>query len=165
MEGASPSWRVGVHETALDPAKLLAEVGDTTAGAVVLFLGTARDTTTERRHHPLEYAAYPEWSSKSWRDRRRGRDKWPLVRLGSSIDRRGFCRYPSWCGVSTRRTLMARRCGVTFVIDELKKRAADLEEGHWEGGGERSKGKELSLPRLDKIGPSILRAYDRRDTS
>ena len=139
MEGASPSWRVGVSEKALDPAKLLAEVGDTTAGAIVLFLGTARDHSegkTGITH--LEYEAYPEMVEQKLAEiAGETVHKWPLVRL--AVEHRVgevAIGHPSVVvAVSSAHRDDAFEAG-RFVIDELKKRAPIWKKEHWEGGGE-----------------------------
>ena len=97
MEGASPSWRVGVSEKALDPAKLLAEVGDPTAGAVVLFLGTARDHSEGKAGIThLEYEAYPEMVEQKLAEIAGEACRQMAARPigGRASHRRGFCRLP-----------------------------------------------------------------------
>lgn len=139
MEGASPSWRVGVSERALDPAKLLAEVGDPTAGAVVLFLGIARDHSEGKAGIThLEYEAYPEMVEQSLAEiAGEAVDKWPLVRL--AVEHRigeVSVGYPSVVvAVSSAHRDDAFEAG-RFVIDELKKRVPIWKKEHWEGGGE-----------------------------
>ena len=80
MEARRVRSRVAINPDDINPGALLAEVGDHSAGAVVLFLGTARDHSdgkTGVTH--LEYEAYPVWSSKksrSWCQRRSASGTW-----------------------------------------------------------------------------------------
>lgn len=139
MEGLRPNWRVGTSERALDPTQLLSEVGDPTAGAVILFLGTARnhsDGTTGITH--LEYEAYPGLVEQKLAEiARETVDKWPLVRL--AVEHRVgdvAVGQPSVAvAVSSAHRDEAFEAA-RFVIDELKKRVPIWKKEHWEGGGE-----------------------------
>jgi molybdopterin synthase catalytic subunit len=55
------------HEP-IDSGRLLAQVNSTQAGAVVLFLGTVRETTKGRRTASLDYECYPEMAEKKLRE-------------------------------------------------------------------------------------------------
>jgi molybdopterin synthase catalytic subunit len=50
--------RASIVHTPLDPASLLAEVGNTANGASVLFVGTVRDVNDGRAVSGIEYTAY-----------------------------------------------------------------------------------------------------------
>jgi molybdopterin synthase catalytic subunit len=49
----------------IDPSKVLSEVGDPGAGAVVLFLGTVRDISEAGNVERIEYEAYEPMAEKS----------------------------------------------------------------------------------------------------
>ena len=123
----------------LDPSALLAEVAEPSAGAIVLFVGTARDHShgkTGVTH--LEYEAYPgvvvekidELVSAAIH-------KWALVavvvehRVGEVP-----VGQPSVAvAVSSAHRDAAFEAG-RFLIDELKARAPIWKKEHWPGGGE-----------------------------
>ena len=123
----------------LDPSALLIEVGDPSAGAVVLFLGTARDHSNGKTGVThLEYEAYPgvvvekidELVSAAIH-------KWALVavvvehRVGEVP-----VGQPSVAvAVSSAHRDAAFEAG-RFLIDELKARAPIWKKEHWPGGGE-----------------------------
>ena len=72
-----------MSELTLDPidtAALLRRVGSTQAGAVVLFLGTVREMTGERRTIALDYECYPELAEKQLQDlETQARQRWPII--------------------------------------------------------------------------------------
>jgi molybdopterin synthase catalytic subunit len=143
MDGSGPNWRVRISDRRLDPTALVAEVGDNTAGAVILFLGTARshsDGKTGITH--LEYEAYPEMVEEKLADvAREAVDKWSLVRL--AVEHRvGHVDVgePSVAvAVSAAHRDDAFEAG-RYVIDELKRRVPIWKKEHWPGGGEWVKG-------------------------
>lgn len=64
----------------IDPAGLLAEVASPQAGAVVLFLGTARELTGDRRTASLDYECYPAMAREKLAQlEAEARRRWPLV--------------------------------------------------------------------------------------
>lgn len=67
----------------IDVAKLLAQVASAQAGAVVLFLGTTREMTGDRRTKSLEYECYPEMAEKKLAElEQEARRRWPIVDCG-----------------------------------------------------------------------------------
>lgn len=50
----------------IDTAQVLAQVASFQAGAVVLFLGTTREMTGERRTESLDYECYPAMAEKTF---------------------------------------------------------------------------------------------------
>jgi len=127
----------------LAPPSLLLEVSDPAAGAVILFLGTARDHSpgkTGVTH--LEYEAYPEHvEAKLAEVAAEACEKWSLVRLAVE-HRTGDVQVgqPSVAvAVSSAHREDAFEAG-RFVIDELKKRAPIWKKEHWPGGGDWVKG-------------------------
>jgi molybdopterin synthase catalytic subunit len=139
MDPAAVRSRVAVKDHALDPGALLGEVGDPSAGAVVLFLGTARDHSkgkTGVTH--LEYEAYPGVVVEKLDELVSAAiNKWDLVavvvehRVGDVA-----VGQPSVAvAVSSAHRDAAFEAG-RFLIDELKARAPIWKKEHWPGGGE-----------------------------
>jgi molybdopterin synthase catalytic subunit len=64
----------------IDTAALLAQVNCPQAGAVVLFLGTVREMTGERRTVALDYECYPEMAEKKLAElEAEARRRWPVI--------------------------------------------------------------------------------------
>ena len=64
----------------IDSATLLAQVSSHAAGAVVLFLGTTREMTGERRTESLDYECYPEMAERKLAElEAEARRRWPLT--------------------------------------------------------------------------------------
>jgi molybdopterin synthase catalytic subunit len=64
----------------IDYNRLVEQVRSTMAGAVVLFLGTAREVTGQRRTESLDYEAYEEMASRKLTElEREARQRWPVV--------------------------------------------------------------------------------------
>jgi len=64
----------------IDTAAVLQAVCSPAAGAVVLFLGTAREATAGRKTNSLEYEAYPEMAHAKLAELdEEARRRWPLV--------------------------------------------------------------------------------------
>lgn len=57
--------RVGIVQDPIDPAEVLAQVGDACDGAVLLFLGTVRDHADGRAVGGLHYEAYQTMAEKA----------------------------------------------------------------------------------------------------
>lgn len=73
---------IAVVREPLDPATLVAAVGDPEAGAAVLFLGTTRENTAGRRVERLEYEAFETMAVKEMRRlAQRARRHWALSRI------------------------------------------------------------------------------------
>jgi molybdopterin synthase catalytic subunit len=71
-----------IADTRIDPARLLAAVGDPGAGASVLFLGTTRNENAGRRVTRLEYEAFASMAVREMRLlARQARRRWPLERV------------------------------------------------------------------------------------
>ena len=64
----------------IDTAALLAQVSSHAAGAVVLFLGTTRESTAGRRTESLNYECYPEMAERKLAEMEaEARRRWPLT--------------------------------------------------------------------------------------
>ena len=71
---------IEITEKAIDTAKVLDSVQSPLAGAVVLFLGTTRELTGDRRTTSLEYECYPEMARSELSElESAARARWPLV--------------------------------------------------------------------------------------
>jgi molybdopterin synthase catalytic subunit len=67
----------------IDTAALLAQVSSHSAGAVVLFLGTTRETTAGRRTASLDYECYPEMAERKLAElEAEACRRWPLTGCG-----------------------------------------------------------------------------------
>ena len=75
---------IEITDQALDPAGVLQQVASRQAGAAVLFLGTAREFTGNRRTASLEYECYGEMARQKLAELEAdARRRWPL--LGCAI--------------------------------------------------------------------------------
>lgn len=64
----------------IDTAAVLDRVASHRAGAVILFLGTTRELTGERRTKSLDYECYPQMAEKQMAELEvEARRKWPIV--------------------------------------------------------------------------------------
>lgn len=71
---------IQVDENPIDVETVVRAVQSPAAGAVVLFLGTAREKTGERETSSLEYEAYPEMARAKLAElEEEARRRWPLV--------------------------------------------------------------------------------------
>ncbi|MBI2826591.1 MAG: molybdenum cofactor biosynthesis protein MoaE [Planctomycetia bacterium] len=71
---------VELTQTTIDTAEVLRCVSSPAAGAVVLFLGTAREFTAGRRTASLDYECYPAMAEKKLAElEAEARRRWPIV--------------------------------------------------------------------------------------
>lgn len=71
---------VELTQSPIDTAALLARVSSTAAGAVVLFVGTTREFTADRRTASLDYECLPEMARQKLGElEAEARERWPLV--------------------------------------------------------------------------------------
>lgn len=76
----------------IDPAKVLASVGDKEAGGAVLFVGTIRRRSGGRAVRGLAYEVYTKMAEKKMHDiEERVKKKWPVVKI-SMVHRYGDLR-------------------------------------------------------------------------
>ncbi len=139
MSQLSPIRRVAVREEPLDPAALLGEVGRTDAGAVTLFLGTARDHSPGREGVThLVYEAYLEVvESKLSEIVDEACEQWPVlsVAVEHRVGRVDLGQPSVAVAVSTAHRADAF-AAARYIIDELKDRAPIWKQEHWPGGVE-----------------------------
>jgi molybdopterin synthase catalytic subunit len=139
MERAAVRRRVAIVSEALDPTALLTEVGDPSAGAVVLFLGTARNHSegkTGVTH--LEYEAYAGVVVNKIEELvAEAEDKWELVAV--AIEHRVGEVSVGQASVALAVSAVHRDAAFEagrFLIDGLKNQAPIWKKEHWPGGGE-----------------------------
>jgi molybdopterin synthase catalytic subunit len=130
---------VVVSADPIDPTALIARVSAPAAGAVVLFLGTVRDHSAERRGVvALEYEAYTgvvEDSISSVVGETRGR--WPLlaVAVAHRTGRLEVGETSVCVAVSAAHRSEAFEAA-RYLIDELKRRAPIWKKEIWKDGEE-----------------------------
>jgi molybdopterin synthase catalytic subunit len=140
---------VEVSETVVDPARLVAHVSDPSVGGVVLFLGTVRDHSPERRGVThLEYEAYGEVvERKICAILTEARSRWPIVRA-AAVHRLGSLpvgEVSVGVAVGSGHRADAFAAG-RYLIDELKRRAPIWKKEHWPGGAEWVREGEPQVP-------------------
>jgi molybdopterin synthase catalytic subunit len=120
----------------IDVTAVLESVRSPRAGAVVLFLGTAREFTGERRTESLEYDCYAEMAQKKMAElEAEARSRWPLV--GCSLVHRvgplGLGEASVAIAVSSPHRQEAFQAG-QWLIDTLKQVAPIWKQEHWADG-------------------------------
>jgi molybdopterin synthase catalytic subunit len=71
---------IDIVTATIDTARILATVESSAAGAVVLFLGTTRELTGDRRTASLDYECYGEMARKKLAELESvARDRWPVL--------------------------------------------------------------------------------------
>jgi molybdopterin synthase catalytic subunit len=77
--------RVELVREAIDFAALTEWARSDQAGAVILFLGTVREMTGDRRTLALDYEAYPDMAEKKMREiAGQAAARWPVIRAAVS---------------------------------------------------------------------------------
>lgn len=135
--------RIAIKDQPIEPGSLVAEVGRPDAGAVALFLGTARDHSGDRTGVThLEYEAYVEQvEPKVAEIVDEARERWPVLdvvvehRVG-----RVEVGQPSVAVVVSSPHRAEAFEAARYIIDELKDRAPIWKQEHWPGGSEWSPG-------------------------
>jgi molybdopterin synthase catalytic subunit len=120
----------------IDAAAVLAGVESPQAGAVVLFLGTTREMTGDRRTESLDYDCYPEMArTKLTELEQQARAKWPL--LGCTILHRighlAIGEASVAIAVSSPHRQAAFEAG-TWLIDTLKQTVPIWKKENWADG-------------------------------
>lgn len=120
----------------IDPAALLAAVTSSRAGAVVLFLGTVRELTGDRRTVALDYEGYGEMAAKKLAElESQARGRWPIVEC-AIVHRLGHLELAEASvavAVSTPHRRDAFAAG-QWLIDTLKETVPIWKQEHWEDG-------------------------------
>jgi molybdopterin synthase catalytic subunit len=143
MDAAPVSRRVRVSGEAIEPGRLLTEVGSPRAGAVVLFLGTARDHAPGKEGIThLEYEAYSEVVEAKIDDIvDSALARWEVTAL--AVEHRLGRVEVGQASVAVAVSAPHREeafAAARFLIEELKARAPIWKKEHWPGGGEWVRG-------------------------
>ncbi len=143
MDVSSPKVRVTVDEEPIDVATMLAEVGRSDAGALVLFLGTVRDHNEERTGVThLDYEVYGEKVVEVIEEIvGEASGRWPV--LGAVVEHRSGVVATGEASVAVAVSCAHRADAfdaARYVIDELKRRAPIWKKEHWPGGSEWTRG-------------------------
>ena len=120
----------------IDTAALLAHVNSPQAGAVVLFLGTVRELTAERRTVALDYECYPEMAGRKLAELEAdARSRWPIIEC-ALVHRLGHLELGEASvavAVSTPHRHDAFAAG-KWLIDTLKEIVPIWKKENWDDG-------------------------------
>lgn len=120
----------------IDTAAMLARVTSPRAGAVVLFLGTVRELTGERRTAWLAYEGYPEMAEKKLAElEAEARARWPIVECAivHRLGRLELAEASVAIAVSTPHRGHAFEAG-QWLIDTLKEVVPIWKQENWADG-------------------------------
>lgn len=128
---------VELTNSAIDPSAVLARVSSNLAGAVVLFLGTTREMTGERRTLSLDYECYPQMAEKKLAElEAEARSRWPLVEC-YIVHRLGHLELGEASiaiAVSSAHRQVAFEAG-KWLIDTIKEVVPIWKKENWADGG------------------------------
>jgi molybdopterin synthase catalytic subunit len=126
----------GLTHEIIDTSEVLRRVQSSLAGAVVLFLGTAREVTRGRRTASLEYECYPRMAEEKLAElEAEVRRRWPIVEC-AIVHRLGHLELGEISvavAVSTPHRRDAFEAG-QWLIDTLKQRVPVWKQEHWADG-------------------------------
>ena len=120
----------------IDTESLIAKVGSPKAGAVVLFLGTTRESTDGRQTASLDYECYPEMARKKLAQlEAEARARWPLAACAivHRIGRLEIGEASVAVAVSTPHRGAAFEAG-QWLIDTLKQVVPIWKKENWTDG-------------------------------
>jgi molybdopterin synthase catalytic subunit len=121
----------------IDPSAVLAQVESNLAGAVVLFLGTTRELTGERRTLSLDYECYPQMAEKKLAElEAEARTRWPLIEC-YIVHRLGHLELGEASiaiAVSSAHRQVAFEAG-KWLIDTIKQVVPIWKKENWADGG------------------------------
>lgn len=120
----------------IDTQRLLAQVTSTQAGAIVLFLGTTREFTKERRTMWLDYECYPEMAREKLAELEgQARERWSLVdcAIVHRLGRVDLAESSVAVAVSAAHRDAAFEAG-RWLIDQLKEVVPIWKQEHWADG-------------------------------
>ncbi|MFP6612035.1 MAG: molybdenum cofactor biosynthesis protein MoaE [Pirellulales bacterium] len=127
---------IAITESSIDIEALLAEISTPDAGAVVLFLGTTRQTTDGRQTESLDYECYEEMAARKLTSlESEARQRWPLLNCGI-IHRIGHLEIGQASvavAVSTAHRQAAFEAG-KWLIDTLKEVVPIWKKENWADG-------------------------------
>jgi len=120
----------------IDTAAVLDRVASHRAGAVVLFLGTTREFTGQRRSESLDYECYPQMAEKQMAElEAQARGKWPIVEC-AIVHRLGHLKLGEASvaiAVSSPHRRAAFEAG-QWLIDRLKEVVPIWKKENWADG-------------------------------
>lgn len=146
----------------LDASRILGAVQSPRAGAVVLFLGTTREVTGDRRTLRLHYEAYAGMAEKKLAElEAEARLRWPLVEclIEHRLGRIEVGEASVAVAVSSPHRAAAFAAG-QWLIDTLKNVVPIWKEEHWADGTSEWVHPGLDSSTIDKAPPS-----DRSESS
>jgi molybdopterin synthase catalytic subunit len=120
----------------IDSAAVLARVASNQAGAVVLFLGTTREMTGDRRTLSLDYECYPEMAEKKMAElETEARERWSLVEIAivHRLGHLGLGEASVAIAVSSAHRQAAFEAG-KWLIDTLKEVVPIWKKENWADG-------------------------------
>jgi molybdopterin synthase catalytic subunit len=120
----------------IDSAAVLARVASNQAGAVVLFLGTTREMTGDRRTLSLDYECYPEMAEKKMAElETEARERWSLVEIAivHRLGHLGLGEASVAIAVSSAHRQAAFEAG-KLLIDTLKEVVPIWKKENWADG-------------------------------
>lgn len=121
----------------IDPNAVLEQVASTEAGAAVLFLGTTREITGDRRTVRLEYDCYQDMAERKLAELRdEAMTRWPL--RGCAIVHRVGEVKPGEASVAIAVSTPHRGEAFTagqWLIDTLKRVVPIWKKENWDDGG------------------------------
>ncbi|MCA9103090.1 MAG: molybdenum cofactor biosynthesis protein MoaE [Pirellulales bacterium] len=122
--------------SAIDPAEVIAAVADPASGATVVFLGTVREMTGDRRTEFLVYECYAEMAEKVMADlERQACERWPLqgCRIVHRLGRLDPAEISVAIAVSSPHRREAFAAG-SWIIDEFKRVVPIWKQENWGDG-------------------------------
>ncbi|HTQ39547.1 MAG TPA: molybdenum cofactor biosynthesis protein MoaE [Pirellulales bacterium] len=121
---------------AIDTSPLLDRVQTPAAGAVVLFLGTAREITGSRRTDSLDYECYPEMAQRKLAElETEARRRWPITEC-CVVHRLGHLR-PGEISVAVAVSTPHRSdafAAARWLIDAIKTEVPIWKRENWSDG-------------------------------
>ena len=136
VSGPRCETRIDLSRDVIDSPALLEWVRSSQAGAVVLFLGTVREMTGDRRTVALDYEAYPEMARAKMQEiADEAASRWPAIRIAIS-HRFGHLELGDASvavAVSTPHRGDAFEAG-RFLIDTLKQVVPIWKQENWADG-------------------------------
>jgi molybdopterin synthase catalytic subunit len=141
---------IAITESSIDIEALLAEISTPDAGAVVLFLGTTRQTTDGRQTESLDYECYEEMAVRKLTSlESEARQRWPLLNCGiiHRIGNLEIGQASVAIAVSTAHRQAAFEAG-KWLIDTLKEVVPIWKKENWADGSS-----EWVHPTVENIKP------------
>jgi molybdopterin synthase catalytic subunit len=152
---------IQLTDAPIDSAAILAAVNSPSAGAVVLFLGTARQWTGERETLRLDYECYPDMARQKLEElEAEARRRWPLVEcaLVHRVGRIELGEASVAVAVSAPHRDAAFEAG-KWLIDTLKEVVPIWKQEHWADGATEwvHPGAENPLPSRERVAEGRVR--------